>query len=130
MHASCGVLSQAVIPHCVNVLSSVCLCMVCRFEGAEEAYKIIKAGPESLASQFKASYGLVLNLLSVYSLDEARWVGRRVGSLLRRVGAGGTVGARQHPLSCSKSAGLFTCINNCCGGPYACRLLSCCAGPL
>lgn len=44
----------------------------CRFEGPEDAWGILRAGPEPLNSQFNASYGLVLNLLSVYSLDEAR----------------------------------------------------------
>lgn len=46
--------------------------VVCRFEGAEEAQQIIARGPEPLTSQFSTSYGLVLNLLSVYSLEEAR----------------------------------------------------------
>jgi hypothetical protein len=41
-----------------------------RFEGAEEAWKIIKAGPEPLVSQFSVSYGLVLNLLSVNGLEQ------------------------------------------------------------
>jgi superfamily II RNA helicase len=44
----------------------------CRFEGAEAAHSIISGGPEPLKSQFTTSYSLVLNLLSVYSLDEAR----------------------------------------------------------
>lgn len=43
-----------------------------RFEGAEAAHSIIAAGPEPLQSQFTTSYSLVLNLLSVYSLDQAR----------------------------------------------------------
>ena len=43
-----------------------------RFEGAEEACTIIQSGPEPLASQFTSSYGLVLNILSVYTLDEAK----------------------------------------------------------
>lgn len=47
-------------------------CLLCRFEGAEAAHSIISAGPEPLKSQFTTSYSLVLNLLSVYSLDEAR----------------------------------------------------------
>lgn len=46
--------------------------LLCRFEGAEAAHSIISAGPEPLKSQFTTSYSLVLNLLSVYSLDEAR----------------------------------------------------------
>lgn len=43
-----------------------------RFEGAEAAHSIIAGGPEPLTSQFSTSYSLVLNLLSVYSLEEAR----------------------------------------------------------
>eukprot|EP00878_Enallax_costatus_P040101 GHUV01046088.1.p1 GENE.GHUV01046088.1~~GHUV01046088.1.p1 ORF type:complete len:518 (+),score=154.14 GHUV01046088.1:261-1814(+) len=43
-----------------------------RYEGAETAHQIITAGPEPLLSQFTTSYSLVLNLCSVYSLDEAR----------------------------------------------------------
>ncbi len=46
--------------------------MVYRFEGAEAGHSIIAAGPEPLQSQFTTSYSLVLNLLSVYSLEEAR----------------------------------------------------------
>jgi hypothetical protein len=46
--------------------------LCCRFEGAEAAHSIIAAGPEPLQSQFTTSYSLVLNLLSVYSLEEAR----------------------------------------------------------
>eukprot|EP00798_Chlamydomonas_sp_ICE-L_P018418 gene18418-24892_t len=42
------------------------------FEGAEEANQIIQKGPEPLVSQFKVSYNLVLNLLSVYSQEEAK----------------------------------------------------------
>ena len=59
----------------------------CRFEGAEEAFNIIKAGPEPLLSQFSASYGLVLNLLSVYTLEEARaFVQRSFGNFLQTEG--------------------------------------------
>lgn len=47
-------------------------CCVFRFEGAEAAHSIISGGPEPLQSQFTTSYSLVLNLLSVYSLEEAR----------------------------------------------------------
>lgn len=43
-----------------------------RFEGAETAARIIGAGPEPLASRFSTSYGMVLNLLSVYTLEQAR----------------------------------------------------------
>jgi superfamily II RNA helicase len=43
-----------------------------RFEGAEAGHSIIAGGPEPLQSQFTTSYSLVLNLLSAYSLDEAR----------------------------------------------------------
>lgn len=59
-------------------------CGVCRFEGAEEAWSIIKAGPEPLVSQFSTSYSLVLNLLSVYTLDQARvFVSRSFGAFLQ-----------------------------------------------
>jgi superfamily II RNA helicase len=51
-----------------------------RFEGAEAAHSIISAGPEPLQSQFTTSYSLVLNLLSVYSLDQAREFLRCLGS--------------------------------------------------
>ena len=43
-----------------------------RFEGADEAWQIIHAGPEPLTSQFSVSYGLVLNLLSVNTLEQVR----------------------------------------------------------
>ena len=49
-----------------------CVVVQGRYEGADEAARIIGAGPEPLSSQFSTSYGLVLNLLSCYSLDEAR----------------------------------------------------------
>ncbi|KAF5836973.1 P-loop containing nucleoside triphosphate hydrolase protein [Dunaliella salina] len=49
-----------------------CVVLQTRFEGAEEAWRIISNGPEPLVSQFNVSYGLVLNLLSIYSLDQAR----------------------------------------------------------
>eukprot|EP00955_Chlamydomonas_euryale_P062454 358380-Chlamydomonas_euryale.AAC.2 len=69
--------------HCV-VLQNRC---GLRFEGADEAYKIIRAGPEPLTSQFTASYGLVLNLLSVYTLAEARqFVKRSFGNFLQTEG--------------------------------------------
>jgi hypothetical protein len=58
------------------LLLSICLYLslmvLCRFEGAEAGHSIIAAGPEPLQSQFTTSYSLVLNLLSVYSLEEAR----------------------------------------------------------
>ncbi len=58
-----------------------------RFEGAEAAWEIIKKGPEPLISQFTASYGLVLNLLSVYSLDEAReFLAKSFGTFLNLEG--------------------------------------------
>lgn len=49
-----------------------CVVLPTRFEGAEAGANIIAAGPEPLSSQFSTSYGMVLNLLSVYSLDQAR----------------------------------------------------------
>lgn len=59
-----------------------------RFEGADEAWQIIRNGPEPLTSQFSVSYGLVLNLLSVNTLEQ---VGRP------RSGAAITPGRRAHP---------------------------------
>jgi hypothetical protein len=41
-----------------------------RFEGPAEAWSILRAGPEPLVSHFNVSYGLVLNLLSIYSLEQ------------------------------------------------------------
>eukprot|EP00879_Flechtneria_rotunda_P015990 GHRR01016723.1.p1 GENE.GHRR01016723.1~~GHRR01016723.1.p1 ORF type:complete len:1310 (+),score=476.87 GHRR01016723.1:197-4126(+) len=49
-----------------------CVLVQGRFEGADAAHTIITTGPEPLQSQFTTSYSLVLNLLSAYSLDEAR----------------------------------------------------------
>lgn len=46
------------------------------FEGAEEACKLLFAGPDPLVSQFTASYGMVLNLLSAMKSTD--------GKLLRR----------------------------------------------
>jgi hypothetical protein len=58
-----------------------------RFEGAEAAWDIIKKGPEPLTSQFAASYGLVLNLLSVYSLEAARqFLAKSFGTFLNLEG--------------------------------------------
>lgn len=49
-----------------------CVLLPTRFDGAETGAGIIGAGPEPLSSQFSTSYGMVLNLLSCYSLDQAR----------------------------------------------------------
>jgi superfamily II RNA helicase len=49
-----------------------CVLLPTRFEGAEAGAKIIASGPEPLTSQFATSYGMVLNLLSIYTLDQAR----------------------------------------------------------
>lgn len=49
-----------------------CVILPTRFEGADAGQRIIAAGPEPLISQFTTSYGMVLNLLSCYSLDEAK----------------------------------------------------------
>jgi len=55
-----------------------------RFEGAEDAWRIISNGPEPLVSQFNVSYGLVLNLLSIYTLDQARnFCNKSFGAYLR-----------------------------------------------
>ncbi|NEQ99237.1 MAG: DEAD/DEAH box helicase [Cyanothece sp. SIO2G6] len=43
-----------------------------RFEGASEAAYLATSGADPLISQFAPSYGMVLNLLQVYSLEEAQ----------------------------------------------------------
>ncbi|MEO0407714.1 MAG: DEAD/DEAH box helicase, partial [Cyanobacteria bacterium P01_A01_bin.135] len=43
-----------------------------RFEGPGEASYLITSGPDPLVSQFTPSYGMVLNLLQVHTLEEAR----------------------------------------------------------
>jgi hypothetical protein len=59
-----------------------------RWEGAEEAFSILAAGPEPLASQFAASYTMVLNLLTCYSLEGARaFLARSFGHYLSGAGA-------------------------------------------
>ena len=42
------------------------------FEGAKEAAYLATAGADPLVSQFTPSYGMVLNLLQMYTLEEAR----------------------------------------------------------
>ncbi|KAG2495596.1 hypothetical protein HYH03_006196 [Edaphochlamys debaryana] len=64
-----------------------CVVLQNKFEGAEEAWDIIRAGPEPLASRFAVSYGLVLNLLSVNTLEQCRqFVSRSFGSFLATEG--------------------------------------------
>ncbi|WIA36589.1 hypothetical protein OEZ86_007879 [Tetradesmus obliquus] len=64
-----------------------CVLVQGRFEGAEAAHGIITGGPEPLQSQFTTSYSLVLNLLSVYSLDEARdFLSKSFGTYLQEQG--------------------------------------------
>ncbi|KAG2444652.1 hypothetical protein HXX76_001396 [Chlamydomonas incerta] len=64
-----------------------CLVLQNKFEGADEAWQIIHAGPEPLVSQFSVSYGLVLNLLSVNTLEQAReFVSRSFGNFLATEG--------------------------------------------
>ncbi|GAX72807.1 hypothetical protein CEUSTIGMA_g262.t1 [Chlamydomonas eustigma] len=64
-----------------------CVVLQNRFEGAEEAFRIIKGGPEALKSQFSASYGLVVNLISIYTLEEARaFIQRSFGNFLETEG--------------------------------------------
>jgi len=59
-----------------------------RWEGAEEAFSILAAGPEPLASQFAASYTMVLNLLTCHSLEGARaFLARSFGHYLSGAGA-------------------------------------------
>lgn len=43
-----------------------------RFEGAKEAGYLATAGADPLVSQFTPSYGMVLNLLQIHTLDEAK----------------------------------------------------------
>lgn len=43
-----------------------------RFEEAGDVVGIITRGPEPLASQFSTSYGMVTNLLSTRTMEEAR----------------------------------------------------------
>ncbi|MGB3492777.1 MAG: DEAD/DEAH box helicase [Elainellaceae cyanobacterium] len=43
-----------------------------RFEGAPEAAYLAVSGPDPLISQFTPSYGMVLNLLQIHTLEEAR----------------------------------------------------------
>ncbi|KAG2449071.1 hypothetical protein HYH02_005820 [Chlamydomonas schloesseri] len=64
-----------------------CLVLQNKFEGADEAWQIIRAGPEPLVSQFSVSYGLVLNLLSVNTLEQAKeFVSRSFGNFLATEG--------------------------------------------
>lgn len=61
-----------------------CVVLQTRFEGPEEAFQILRAGPEPLVSHFNVSYGLVLNLLSVYSLEQAKaFCNKSFGNYLR-----------------------------------------------
>jgi len=58
-----------------------CLVVQGRFEGAQEAFETIAAGPEPILSQFSAGYGMVLNVLASKSLGEARaFLGRSFGA--------------------------------------------------
>lgn len=43
-----------------------------RFEGAEEAAQLATASADPLVSQFTPSYGMVLNLLQIHTLEESR----------------------------------------------------------
>jgi hypothetical protein len=80
-----------------------------RFEGAEDAWRIISSGPEPLVSQFNVSYGLVLNLLSIYTLDQARnFCNKSFGAYLRVGAACGSRNA-EHAL-CN---GCSRCSNEC-----------------
>ncbi len=71
----------------------------CRFENPQDAFSIIKAGPEPLVSHFTVSYGLVLNLLSIYSLEQARQFCNRSFGVYQRVRAS-CLCARCSRLSC------------------------------
>jgi len=55
-----------------------------RFRGAQEAFTLVKKRPEALKSKFTPTYGMVLNLLSSVSVEEAkRSVANSFGSYLR-----------------------------------------------
>ena len=43
-----------------------------RFEGPGEASYLVTSGPDPLVSQFTPSYGMVLNLLQIHTVEEAR----------------------------------------------------------
>lgn len=52
----------------------------------QEAVEQINRGPEPLVSQFKSGYSLVLNLLSKYSLEEAKvYVSRSFRNYMARM---------------------------------------------
>ncbi len=60
-----------------------------RFDGADTAAEIIGRGPEPLSSQFAASYGLVLNLLSSKGLADARtFINRSFGRRVAQIADG------------------------------------------
>ncbi len=42
------------------------------YEGSKEAFKLATSGPDPLVSQFTPSYGMVLNLLQVHTLEQAK----------------------------------------------------------
>ena len=67
--------------------SGNCVVLPTKFEGAEDGVRIIAGGPEPLTSQFSTSYGMVLNLLSCYSLDQAReFLSRSFGQYMSGAG--------------------------------------------
>eukprot|EP00210_Caulerpa_lentillifera_P007073 g6766.t1 len=49
-----------------------CVILQSRYEGAREAFSILKSGTEPLASQLTTGYSFVLNLLARFSLNEAK----------------------------------------------------------
>lgn len=74
-----------------------CIVLQNKWDGSAEAVQILKAGPEPLDSQFSASYGLVLNLLSVYTLEEAKdFVAKSFGNYLQARWAAAAVVAASH----------------------------------
>jgi len=60
-----------------------CVIIKGRFEGCEEAFDILRQGPEPLVSQFVASYGMTLNVLATRGLAEAEaFMGRSFGGYM------------------------------------------------
>lgn len=91
-----------------------CVLLPTRFDGAETGAGIIGAGPEPLSSQFSTSYGMVLNLLSCYSLDQAReFLSKSFGQYMS--GAGNARRLRE--------VGLMVCLCVC---AHCCVCARCC----
>lgn len=104
-----------VLISCRSHVSDSLLLPYTRFEGAEEAWQIYSKGPEPLQSQFTASYGMVLNLMSVYTQEEAKeFINKSFGNYLsldgnrRRQKASAPQGASAAEIQCNS---LSKCAN-------------------